>query len=125
MALRTRSVGRARVLIRLSVLGVLCWALLIAGWWVTITDGRFVDTRALLALPAFAVAVAVVTVAWVGHNRAIYRRKGPRRAVPAGAHDWRFDRLGRIVLADEARLRDARIITVSVSGSFKSYEAAG
>jgi len=109
--------------VRLVVVGILTWALLLAGWWITVSDGNFVDTRVLIALPVLAGVVAALTAWWVRHNRAIYRHKGPRRAVPPGTHDWRYDRLGRLVLADEQRLREANIVAVSVNGSFKRFDA--
>jgi hypothetical protein len=112
-----------RLVVRLFVVGILAWALLIAGWWITVSDGDFVDTRVLIALPALAVGVVALTAWWVRHNRAIYRRKGPRLAAPPGTHDWRYDRLGRLVLADEQRLRKASIVAVSVNGSFKRFDA--
>ena len=105
------------------VLGVLGWALFAAGWWLTISRGRVVSSHVLLALPLAAVVVMAVTGAWIRHNRAIFRRKGPRRSIPPSDFDWRFDRLGRIVLADDERIGSARVTVVSVSDSFKRFDA--
>ena len=123
MAIPSRPVSSARPLFRLVVVGLLAWGLLIAGWWMTVAERRFVDVRVLLALPVVAIVVTVATALWVRHNQAIYRRKGPRRSVPSGAYDWRYDQLGRLALVDPDRLRGARVINVSVQGSFKSFDA--
>lgn len=80
---------------RRVVAGVLAWLLFAAAWaWVLGRPGNGVD-RAALVLPGAVLLTLGITVVWQRHNRAIYRRKGPRRGVPATERRWSHDTLGR------------------------------
>ena len=85
------------------------------------------DTESLwLLIVGSLLAAPAITAAWVLHNLAIYRRKGPRRGVPAV--DARYDRdfNGREVKADWQALSSARFVVVELHGAEKRYrEAAG
>lgn len=104
--------------------GVLAWALFVAGWVRVLASGlapaRLLRDVALLA--AILVVVASVTAWWIRHNRAIYQRKGPRRAAPAGPGYPARDRLGRAVDADVAAVTRAGDILVIVDGETKRFE---
>jgi hypothetical protein len=62
-----------------------------------------------------------LTLYWVWHNRSIYRRKGPRRGVPAVDESYLRDWNGRTVEADWPMLRHARSITVQLHDERKHY----
>ena len=105
------------------VLVVLGWAGF--AWLWSLVLGRPWESADLRRLIVGTLVVApVLTVAWIVHNVGIYRRRGPRRSVPAVA--WRYERdyNGREVAADFAALRDARTVVIDVDGGRKRYRDA-
>jgi hypothetical protein len=99
---------------------VLGWAGFAWMWWLVVQ--RPWDTFGLVWLIGGSlVLLPVVTLYWVWHNRAIYRRKGPRRAARAVEERYATDWNGRRVQADWPVLRHARSITVQVSDEVKVY----
>jgi hypothetical protein len=108
------------------VIGALLgWPGLAWCWWRVAEDGD-APTARMFALPVLlGVATALVTTVWVRHNRAIYRRKGARRAVPVAPFAYLTDRRGRRLQFDMAHPRSARHIVVSVgSDGAKHYREA-
>jgi hypothetical protein len=100
---------------------VLLWLLFVAMWyrvyWIT-TIGDVKDAVAYLA--GITAAYSVLVTAWVLHNIAIYRRKGPRREVRTLDFSSIHDRLGSYIIAPtDIRLKQA--ITVSVAGGQKVF----
>jgi hypothetical protein len=110
------------------VIGVAFWLLLAALWVLLAVQGKasgeaFRDTGVWLA--ALMGAVLAVTIWWIRHNVAIYRRKGPRRGRPEQPPRTDEDRLGREVdwaLAGGAPVGVAeRHLVVEVEGNRKTY----
>lgn len=66
------------------------------------------------------VVVMAVTLLWVRHNRGIYTRKGPRRAVPETETSWSLDRLGR-QLHFGAGSERAAVVRLDLHGQVKYY----
>ena len=77
-------------------------------------------------IPAIgALATVALTSAWVRHNIAIFRRKGPRTGLPAVSESVDADALGRrIVSPGDDSLKRARLVSVSVSGNVKTLDPA-
>jgi hypothetical protein len=110
------------------VIGVAFWLLLAALWVLLAVQGKasgaaFRDTGVWLA--ALMGAVLAVTIWWIRHNVAIYRRKGPRRGRPEQPPRTDEDRLGREVdwaLPGGAPVAVAeRHLLVEVEGNRKTY----
>ncbi len=81
-----------------QLIGVFFWVLLI-GMWAHLLRSGHVSASAIVDsvqyLAAIAGAVLAITVYWIRHNIAIYRRKGPRAGSPARAPRTDADRLDR------------------------------
>jgi hypothetical protein len=114
------------------VIGIAFW-LLLAGLWVLLavqgkaSGAAFRDTGVWLA--ALMGAVLAVTIWWIRHNVAIYRRKGPRRGRPENPPRTHADRLGRDIewaLPGGAHTAlTQRHLVVDVAGELKTYRAEG
>ena len=104
------------------------WALFFT-WWVQVLRDTSLSEAvvAVLVILSVSLLTALATVGWVRYNLGIYRRKGPRRAVPDVAEDIGADALGRkLVHPGTDELRAARVVTVSLSdGSGKSLSTGG
>ena len=100
---------------------VLGWVGFVWLWWL-VAERPWESQRLVWLIVGSLIVSPLLTALWVLHNRAIYRRKGERRAVaPADAgygHDWH----GRKVHADWPALQDARSVVVRVDGEHKHYE---
>jgi hypothetical protein len=102
-----------------------------SGWigfvWLWVLVGRqpWDSSRLLWLIAGSFVVLPLVTLAWVIHNRAIFRRKGERLGVPEADFSYRNDWHGRRVDADWATLRASRYITIGVEGDVKAYRATG
>lgn len=105
-----------------AVLVVLGWAGFVWLWnLVLVRPWDSADLRVLIV--GTLVVAPTLTVAWIAHNVGIYRRRGPRRSVPAVT--WRYERdyNGREVVADFVALREARMIVVDIDGGCKRFVA--
>lgn len=82
------------------LIGIGFWIVLIACWVILVLQGK-VSSAGLrdtaLELAVLAGAVLAVTLWWVRHNVAIYRKKGARKATPMHRPATDQDRLGRSV----------------------------
>lgn len=104
-------------------------AVLVAGWalfgwsWhlVTANSPELGDLRLLIV--GAALVVPVLTLSWIVHNVGIYRRKGPRRAVPTASTTYTHDYARRRIEADWTALRAARCIEITAEGDVKRYRA--
>ncbi|HEU5034029.1 MAG TPA: hypothetical protein VFT62_04620 [Mycobacteriales bacterium] len=102
------------------VAGALAWVLFSLAWvFVLRRDPKTWLPELIVPLIA-AVAVTALTSLWVRHNIGIYRRKGPRRTIPAAPTSWQSDTLGR-PLRLTAGAGTARVVTVSVADGCKHY----
>ncbi len=101
-----------------------------SGWigfvWLWVLVGRqpWDSSRLLWLIGGSFVVLPLVTLAWVVHNRAIFRRKGERLGVPVADFSYRSDWHGRRVDADWATLRASRFVTIGVEEEVKVYRAA-
>lgn len=89
-------------------------------WWLVILQSRKADDFWWLLLVAFVVMPAM-TVAWVVHNKGIYKRLGPRRSVRDVTEAYAEDFHGREVCADWSALREARFVQIDFTDSLKTY----
>lgn len=111
-----------------EILQVLIVAL---GWigfvWLWVLVGRqpWDSSRLLWLIVGSLVVLPIVTLAWVIHNRAIFRRKGERLGVPVADFSYRSDWHGRRVDANWATLSSSRFVTIAVEGDVKIYRATG
>lgn len=111
---------RRRLLHALGVAGG--WLLFGFLWWLVFSQPW--ATRELTLLVAAALLLfPILTLGWVAHNRAIFRRLGPRRGVREVALRYEHDFNGRRVLADWSALAQARQVEIRIEGSDKRYVA--
>lgn len=110
-----------------TLVGYAGWGLFGAGWGRVLARGvpAQLPVRDGLLITGLLAVIAVATIGWIRHNRAIYRRKGPRRAVPAGPGHPTRDRLGRALVADAEAVRAAREVVVVPGEKNKTYELDG
>ena len=88
----SRFTGPGQVLV-----GVVFWLLFAYLWVDLLRDGKATPQSLGVSagtLVAVAVVVALVTLAWVHHNRGIHRRRGARSVRPLQAPRTDVDRLG-------------------------------
>lgn len=118
---RTSGGLRAREILQVLIVGF--------GWvgfvWLWVLVGRQPwDSRQLVWLIVGSLVVLpIVTLAWVTHNRAIFKRKGERLGVPKADSSYAKDWHGRSVDADWMALRTSRLVTVGVVGPVKTYRS--
>jgi hypothetical protein len=115
-----------------SLIGVAFWVLLVALWVLLALQGKasgaaLRDTGVWLA--ALMGAVLAVTIWWIRHNVAIYRRKGPRRGRPENPPRTHADRLGRDVEwalpGGAPAAMTQRHLVVEIAGELKTYRQEG
>lgn len=88
---RSRTV-RLRALLQ-ALVAIAAWAGFLFLWYLTLAD-RVTGRRPLyelIAIVIVAVVIVSITYLWIRHNLNIYKRKGPRRRVPPGEHDFSHD----------------------------------
>lgn len=110
------------VRVRRVVVGALAWALFAFAWSVAAKGGArdaFAGTGVLLLS---ALVAAAVTLTWQEHNRAIYRRRGPRRSVRRAEQSWEQDRLGQRMDFGDG-LAEASEVVVGSDAGVKTYRA--
>lgn len=101
----------------------------VIGWigfvWMWLLVGRQPwDSRGLVWLIVGSlILVPLLTLAWVAHNRALFRRKGERRGVTPADIRYTADWHGRAIDADWALLAHSRCVTVSIDGERKRYRS--
>lgn len=90
-------------------------------WWVVLR--RFDEERYFWMLAVFSlVVIPALTVIWVRHNLAIYRRLGPRRGVRPAPPPAGQDFNGRRIEADWGTLTGAQCVRVRLVGDAKRFE---
>ncbi|MGH9150307.1 MAG: hypothetical protein ACRD0F_08205 [Acidimicrobiales bacterium] len=73
-------------------------------------------TLGMVAGPSLlGVATTMITLAWIRHNRRIYTRKGPRRAVPDSGYRYTRDRRDRVLMLDRVDLAQAAEVVVRLA----------
>jgi hypothetical protein len=107
----------------LHVAGVAAgWALFFY-WWYLVAVADWNETDVALIIFVTLVVSPVLTLGWVAHNVDLFRRKGPRMALPTVSLQYEKDWNGRVVEADWAALRNADVIAVFAEGPRKRYVA--
>lgn len=91
------------------------WWLFVLGWQRVLEPGADFSQLRWLVFGA-ALAVPLLTVSWIAHNRGIYRRKGPRRAVTPAELHYEYDFKGRRVEGDWAALAGAQCVEIALEG---------
>lgn len=101
----------------------------VVGWvgfvWMWVLVGRqpWDSARLVWLIVGTLIVAPLLTFFWVLHNRAIFRRKGERKAVAAAEASYQTDWHGRSVSADWAQLRESRFVVVGVDDSIKFYRS--
>jgi hypothetical protein len=95
-------------------------------WWNRVLPQ--IDSKdaviALVFISGTALITVITTIVWVRYNIGIFRRKGPRRNLTHVSENHGTDFLGRrIEPPGPGSLKTARLITVSLEGEVKKYEA--
>lgn len=96
------------------------WALFAWGWVEVATRPWQTRELCLLIVGAFVVLPAL-TAAWILHNFALFRRKGPRRAVPVAERPYDRDWAQRPVQADWTALAGASVVAIDIEAGTKRF----
>jgi hypothetical protein len=70
-----------------------------------------------------AVGFPLVTGVWIIHNIGIYKRRGPRRAVPPAPLRYDTDFNGRRIDSDWSALAQAAVVTIALDDGVKRFRA--
>lgn len=109
--------------VRRVVAGVVAWVLFAGSWGWVLHSQRHSAGSDFLLLPGAVLVTLVLTVAWQRHNRSLYRRKGPRRAVVEVQGPWTHDRLGRrLQFQGDVRSASEVVVYLNTPGT-KTYRA--
>lgn len=104
-----------------AVVAGLGWLGFVWLWWDVVVETSGAEVlRAVLLVVVLLLVVVPVNLGWVAHNVAIFRRKGPRTGLPSVSLDYEQDWTGRRVVADDAAVRDARLVEVDVVDEVKT-----
>jgi len=103
---------------RLVAVGALSWVVFALAWWRVWHLHAQVGANVLEAVSGCAALVLAIDLWWVAHNRRIYRRKGPRRGLPAPVADRSRDSLGRpVVWASGALQSQVVVLSLDETGT--------
>lgn len=117
---------RARVSIQgifHALIAVLAWFLFFY-WWNEVIPQTNVDDAAMAFLVIFLTVLlsSVLTLLWVRYNIGIFRRKGPRKILPAVSEERDADPLGRTLdHPGTETLKSAPVVVVSHEGERKKF----
>lgn len=103
------------------VLVVAGWALFAWFWWHVLATQRINPHDIAILIAGSLLFLPILTLAWVLHNRNIYRLKGPRTTVRQIAETYAKDWEGKQVHASWADLKTVRIVNIDVDESGKHY----
>ena len=99
----------------------LLWLLFVALWYRVYRITTTLDiTNAITYVVSIISVYGLLVTAWVLHNIAIFRRKGPRRGVRLLDYSAIHDRLGSYIVA-AADIKEQKAITVTVSDGRKVF----
>jgi len=110
-----------------GLIALLGWVLFVYWWHLVIPQvtGREAYAALIFIGAAFLVTV-VVTLLWVSYNVGIFRRKGPRMALPDVSENRDADVLGRMIDQPvDGSLLEARIVVIAVEGDRKRIQPGG
>lgn len=108
---------------RRVIAGVLAWVAFVVGWALA-ARGEAEDALAGAGVLLLSAATALgVARAWQAHNKALYRRRGPRRSSPRQDRAWEQDRVGqRLHFGGGLDTATEVVLAAGVDG--KTYRAA-
>jgi hypothetical protein len=113
--------SRLRTLVH-GAIALAAWGVFVWAWYIVFYKRTAQQTlQGLMVLGVFLAGMNVITLIWVWHNLRLYRRKGPRRAVPVVREDWSADFFGRRISSEWAAIREADIVDVTVTEVDKVY----
>ena len=110
-----------------TFLAVMTW-LLFFYWWNQVIPQISVEDASVAFLAIFLTLLitSVLTLLWVRHNLGIFRRKGPRKGLPAVSEEIHSDSLGRIHdLPGCDSLKGAPVVVISREGDRKRFALPG
>lgn len=110
-----------------GLIALLGWILFVYWWHLVIPQVTGSEAfAALVFIGAAFLATVVVTLLWVSYNIGIFRRKGPRMALPDVSENRDADVLGRMIdrPVDDSLL-EARVIVIAVEGDRKRIQPGG
>ena len=94
-------------------------------WWGVAQDTNLGQLLWAVGLVLALGAVSLcVNFAWILHNVRIFKRKGPRRGLPASNLDYREDWTRRPVVANWPVVRTAELITILSTADAKTFVPA-
>jgi hypothetical protein len=100
---------------------VLLWLLFVVLWYRVSRITTIGDVKdAVTYLTGITAVYAVLVTAWVLHNIAIYRKKGPRKGVLLLSFSAIHDNLGSYIVAPPD-ITQKQVITVTVANSRKVF----
>ena len=103
------------------LLVVFGWGLFGGFWWVVLQQGPHSLSNIVWLIGGALVALPVVTLYWVMHNRGIYARKGPRQQVRIVETGYLQDWAARRVHADFTLLQRAAWISIDSTADEKHF----
>lgn len=107
-----------------DALAVAGWLAFVVLWLRTLSYTRAATLSTIGLLIAVALVVVLgATALWIRHNLAIYRRKGPRRAVPPVDATFERDAIGRVLVADWDEVRTSAYVLVDPGQERKTLTA--
>lgn len=101
--------------------GIIAGWLLFAWLWWLVASQPWQATGLQRLVVGAAVLFPVVTLAWIAHNRNIYRRLGPRRGLRVVPLRYEADFFGRAVDADWPALQQAQLVVIDIEGNRKRF----
>lgn len=106
-----------------ALVSILAWILFVY-WWKQVTPQISPKDAVVSALTILltAIVISVLTLLWVRHNIAIFRRKGPRKALPSVSEERDADHLGRTIShPGYGCLKTSRVVVVSNEENRKCF----
>jgi hypothetical protein len=110
-----------------TFLAVMTW-LLFLYWWNQVIPKISVEDASVAFLVIFLTLLitSVLTLLWVRHNLGIFRRKGPRKGLPAVSEEILSDSLGRTLdLPGYDSLKSAPVVFISREDDRKRFDLPG
>ena len=101
----------------------------VLGWvgfvwlWLLVAARPWESQRLVWLIVGSFIVLPLLTLAWVLHNRSIFKRKGERLAVAVAEERYTHDWHGREVQADWPRLKRSRLVHIGAEGGRKIYRA--
>lgn len=104
-------------LVRNTIAGGLGWLAFVVAWRRVLASGDAVGVAGVVLVAVGFAAVIAIMRLWVGHNRRIYARKGPRRGRQASTQVTPVvDSLGRPLVITADRWDREVVVSLSALG---------